>query len=169
VLPVVLFLHRDPVVHQLVAAAFADELEVLSALTMADAQRLATEHDVALVLVDAETADGNADVLVSELRARVPQMRAIFFADPRRPDKAWRLADLGTVLPRAHDLDRLRVAVRSQMRQWQAAATERSRDGQTTKRVQASQSDATSTARVSYFGPPEPGSDEEAKSKARRG
>ena len=169
-LPVVLFLHRDPVVHQLVAAALADELQVLSALGIADAQRLAAEHELALIIVDAETADGNADTLVTELRARDATLRAIFFADPRRPDKAWRLADLGTVLPRAHDLDRLRVAVRGQMRQWQLGAAERRRDGQTTKRLPppSQRADGTSTARVSYFGPAEPGPGEESKPPARR-
>ena len=173
-LPTVLFLHRDPVVHQLVAAALADDFELVGALSPADASRLAAEQQPQVVVIDAESAGGDVEALLSQLRARDPHLGAVFFADARHPDKAWRLADLGVVLPRAHDLARLAHAVRSQHRRAQQARDEAARkvaaDAQTTQRLPppSQRADAVSTARISYFGPSEPPPPDESTEGVRR-
>jgi DNA-binding NtrC family response regulator len=152
---VVLFLHRDPVVHEIVAGALGDEFTVACARTHEEATELAARQQPAVLVAD---VDGGGDAiakLVGELRARHPHLRAVFFADAREPVEAWRLADLGTVLAKTYDIERLRVAVRRAAHLWglSSGAEKRARaveDG-TTKRL-AKGGDGTATERISYFG-----------------
>lgn len=114
--PVVLLVHRDPVVLELIAGTLGDEFEFVQARGTAAAQELATSRAPAVVVVDATSDSDVALDLVQGLRARGPHVQAIFFANVRDTGSAWRLADFGTVVPKNYDLDRLRLAVRKAAR-----------------------------------------------------
>jgi len=152
-LPVVLFLHRDPVVHELVAGTLGDEFDFVNARSRTNATKLAATHLPAVVLVDTEGGEADAAAVVNELRARDPHLRAIFFADAREPGKAWLLADLGTVLPKSYDLERLRIAIRkaAKMHAMSSGVEKlKSETEKTTKRIRPTSGDGAATTRLNY-------------------
>lgn len=114
--PVVLLVHRDPVVLELIAGTLGDEFEFARARSAAAAQELSASRSFAVIVADATNDSDVALDLVQSLRARAPHVQAIFFADVRDTGSAWRLADFGTVVPKSYDLDRLRLAVRKAAR-----------------------------------------------------
>ena len=172
---VVLFLHRDPVVQAIVGGMLADAVDLCFARDCAEAASAAAARQPALLLADTEGQGEAVQALVRDLRARDPHLRSVFFVEPRAVGKAWQLAELGTVLPKDYDLDRLLLAVRREERLWRlsrgdgeargsnrgaAAAGADAADERTTRRQVRPPShergaDATATQRLSYFGPSE--------------
>jgi DNA-binding NtrC family response regulator len=112
----VLFVHDDTVVHELVEGTLGDEFRVLTAGTAARAMALFERHAPAVVVIDLTVGDVRCEEIFEPMRAREPGLRAVFFADQDDPQRALRLGDLGTVLPRRRDLDRLRLAIRNAAR-----------------------------------------------------
>lgn len=124
----VFFVHRDPVVHDLVEGTLGDEFTVVGLRSVEQALRRALRQLPAVVVIDCEPGDPSPERLVLELRAQVPHLRAVFLADPRDSSRSFRLSDLGTVLPKRQDLERLRHALRTAMRlQGMAEGVERLR------------------------------------------
>lgn len=169
---VVLFLHRDPVVQAIVGGMLADEVELCFARDCAQAASLAAERQPAVLLADTEGQGEEVQGLVRDLRARDPHLRSVFFVEARAAGKAWQLGELGTVLPKDYDLDRLRLAVRREERLWrmsrgegEAGSSRRgpavAADATTTRRqVRPPVADATATQRLSYFARAATGEDE---------
>jgi DNA-binding NtrC family response regulator len=174
---VVLFLHRDPVVQAIVGGMLADQVDLCFARDCAEAASAAAARQPALLLADTEGQGEAVQALVRDLRARDPHLRSVFFVEPRAVGKAWQLAELGTVLPKDYDLDRLLLAVRREERLWRlsrgdgeprggnrgaagAAAGADPGDERTTRRQvrppnEGGGADGTATQRLSYFGPSE--------------
>ena len=163
---VVLFLHRDPVVQAIVGGMLSDEVDLCFARDCVEARSVAAERQPALLLADTEGQGEAVQELVRELSARDPHLRAVFFVEPRAAGKAWQLGELGTVLPKDYDLDRLRLAVRREERLWRMSrggdiearssklgpAPAPDADSTTTRRqVRPPPADATATQRLSYF------------------
>src|SRR5262245_4523421 len=152
--PVVLFVHRDPVAHELVSGTLGDEFEFVSARSHDKALKLTMEHQPAVVLIDVERED-EAIGMVGELRARDPYLRVIFFANAYEPGKAWVLADLGPVLPKNYDVERLRIAICKAVKMnAMSSGVERlkSETERTTKRVRPTGGgdNSVATARLNY-------------------
>jgi DNA-binding NtrC family response regulator len=174
---VVLFVHHDPVVQAIVGGMLADEVDLCFARNCEEAASAAIARQPALLLADTEGQGEAVQALVRGLRARDPHLRSVFFVEPRAVGQAWQLAELGTVLPKDYDLDRLLLAVRREERLWRlsrgdgdargsnrgaagAAVSAGPGDETSTRRqVRAAKdaggADATATQRLSYFGPTE--------------
>jgi hypothetical protein len=105
----VLFVHPDPLVHDLVAGTLGDEFTVLGART---AEQAARRRPGPAVVVIACEEGLDPEAIVDRLRGADPHVRAVFLVDPRDTSLTWQLASHGTVLPRRQDLDRLRHAIR---------------------------------------------------------
>lgn len=127
-LSLVLFVHADPVVHELVAGTLGEEHTLVGARNVEQALRRARYQMPAVVVIDCTAGDRGPEQLVLELRALDSHVRAIFLVDSRDAARTFGLADLGTVLPKKQDIDRLASAVRSAARlRAMAAGVERLR------------------------------------------
>ena len=125
---IVLFVHADPVGPAAVAGPWGEEHHSAGARSAEQALRRAKHQMPAVVVVDCTTGDRAPEQLVLELRAMDAHVRAIFLVDSRDAARTFGLADLGTVLPKKQDIDRLASAVRSAARlRAMAAGVERLR------------------------------------------
>ena len=80
--PVVLLLHRDPVVHELVVGTLGDEFQFVAGQTPAVAAALAAERHPAVLVIDVEVHEAAAE-LARSLSARDPHMLAARSRDAR--------------------------------------------------------------------------------------
>lgn len=162
---IVYFVHRDPVVHDLVEGTLGDEFVVVGLRSAEQAMRRAQRQPPAVVVLDCEQGDASPERLVLELRVLVPHLRAVFLADPRDTTRSFRLSDLGTVLPKRQDLERLRHALRTALRlQGMAEGVERLRQD---TGVEGRARSTTGSRRDSRI--PRPNDEPAAPSSGRRG
>lgn len=114
--PLVFLVHRDPLVHELIGGTLGDEFTFVNVRTAELALKRAARQTPAVIVIDCGADDPAPEALVHELRALDVHVRAIFLADSVEAARAWRLSDLGMILPKRQDLDRLRHAIRSAAR-----------------------------------------------------
>jgi DNA-binding NtrC family response regulator len=109
----VLLVHPDVDLHDLVSRTLHDEFRIFAAANGARAMTLFERHRPAVVVLESELGEERVELLFEQMRAREPELRAVFLADQDDPKRALRFAELGIVLPRRRDVERLRVAIRS--------------------------------------------------------
>jgi DNA-binding NtrC family response regulator len=109
----VLLVHPDSAFHEQVSGTLGDEFRVFAAANGARALTLFERHRPAVVVLESDLGSEQAEAVFAQMHALDPGLRAVFYADQDDPKLALRLADLGTVLPRRRDVERLRVALRN--------------------------------------------------------
>jgi DNA-binding NarL/FixJ family response regulator len=115
-LTTVLLVHPDAAFHEVVSGTLGDEFRVVAAAAVARALTLFERHRPAVVVLESDLGDQRAEDVFAEMKGREAELRAVFFADADDPKRALRLAELGTVLPKRRDVERLRVALRNAVR-----------------------------------------------------
>ncbi len=111
-----LLVHPDAAFHEVVSGTLGEEFRVVAATTGARALTLFERHRPAVVVLESDLGDQRAEDLFAEMKGREAELRVVFFADADDPKRALRLAELGTVLPKRRDVERLRAALRNAVR-----------------------------------------------------
>jgi DNA-binding response OmpR family regulator len=122
----VLLIHSDSAAQDLIVDELQDEFEFVQARNGEQALRLVDRRLPAVAVIETDLVD-RATQLYAQLQAK-GDIRAVFMVDSGEPRDALTLTGLGTVLPKAADLDRLRHAIRRMVRlQAMSAGVERLR------------------------------------------
>lgn len=114
--PIVLVIDADPMAHDHIADALADEeCMILGAGSEAVALRLAERRPPGVVILDAASVRAPAE-LVQRLQRIAPRLLALIAIDDASLDGATNLAAVGAVLCKPLDPEVLQSAVRSSSR-----------------------------------------------------
>jgi len=124
--PLVLLIHSDSAAQDKIIDELGDEFEFAQARNGEQALRLVERRVPMVAVIETDLVD-RATQLYAQLQSK-GDIRAVFLVDPGEPRDALTLTGLGTVLPKAADLDRLRHAIRRMVRlQAMSAGVERLR------------------------------------------
>ena len=121
-LPLILLVDADAHAADAAAAALVREGEVVIARNAAQAVRVASKRPPAVVLLDDELPDATPQVLLADLRAAVPKLRAAVFTRSRDPKHTSKLSQVGHLVRKPIDAGALRTAVKALLRLHNMAA-----------------------------------------------